>query len=234
MIKLDSIVNDNNKKHNEKWPNIPDHPYRILIIGGSGSGKTNTLLNLINEQRDIDKIYLYAKDLSESKYEHLINNRQNAGIQHLNDSKAFIDCSNTMDDVYENIDNYNPNRKRKVLIVFDDMIADIMTNKNFQSIIKEFFIRCRKINISLVFITQYYFSVPKDVRLNSTHYLIMKINNKRELQNIAINHSADIDDKDFIKIYRECTKETYNFLTIDTTLPSTNTLRFRKNLFDTL
>ena len=122
----------------------------------------------------------------------------------------------------------------KVLIVFDDMITDIMTNKTFQSIIKELFIRCRKINISLVFITQSYFSVPKDVRLNSTHYLIMKINSKRELQNIAINHSADIDYKDFIKFYRECTKEPYNFLTIDTTLTSTNTLRFRKNLFDTL
>ena len=164
MINLDSIVNDNNKKHNENWPYIPDYPYRTLIIGGSGSGKTNTLLNLINEQRDIDKIYLYPKDLSESRYEHLINNRENAGIKHLNDSKAFIDCSNTMDDVYQNIDHYNPNRKRKVLIVFDDMIADIMTNKKFQSVIKELFIRCRKINISLVFITQSYFSVPKDVR----------------------------------------------------------------------
>ena len=89
------------------------------------------MLNLINEQRDIDKIYLNAKDLSESKYEHLINNRENAGIKHLNDSKAFIDCSNTMDDVYENIDLYNPNTKRKVLIFFDDVIADIMTNKKF-------------------------------------------------------------------------------------------------------
>ena len=113
MINAD-IINDNNKKHNEKWPYIPDHPQRILIIGGSRSGKTNTLLNLINEQRDIDKIYLYAKDLSESKYEHLINNRENTGIKHLNDSKAFIDCSNTLDDVYENIDLYNPNRKREV------------------------------------------------------------------------------------------------------------------------
>ena len=209
-------------------------PIQNFNIGGSGSGKTNTLLNLINEQRNIDKIYLYAKDLGESNYEHLIKNRENAVIKHLNDSKAFTDCSNTMNDVYENIDLYNPNRRRKVLIVFNDMIADIMTNKKFQPIIKELFIRCRKINISLVFITQSYFSVPKDVRLNSTHYLIMKIINKRELQNIAINHSADIDYKDFIKIYRECTKEPYNFLTIDTTLPSTNPLRFRKNLFDAL
>ena len=189
--------------------------------------------DLINEQKDIDKIYLYAKDLSESKYEFLIKNRENAGIKHVNDPKAFIECLNTMD-IYENIDDYNPNRRRKILIVFDDMIADIMTNKKFQSIIKELFIRCRKLNISLVFITQSYFSVPKDVRLNSTHYLIMKINNKKELQNIAINHSANIDYKDFMKIYRECTKEPYNFLTIDTTLPSSNPLRFRKNLFDTL
>ena len=153
MINLDNFVNNNNKKHNENLPYIPDHPYKILIIGGSGSGKTNTLPILINEQRDIDKIYLYAKDFSESKYEHLINNCENAGIKHLNDSKAFIECSKTMDDVYENIDHYNPNRKRKVLIVFDDMITDIMTNKKFQSIIKELFIRYRKINISLIFIT---------------------------------------------------------------------------------
>ena len=109
-----------------------------------------------------------------------------------------------------------------------------MTNKKFQAIINELFIRCRKRNISLVFITQSYFSVPKDVRLNSKHYFIMKINNKRELKNIAINHSADIDYKDFMEIYRECTKEPFNFLTIDTTLPSSNPLRFRKNLFDTL
>ena len=139
-----------------------------------------------------------------------------------------------MNDVYENIDDYNPSRKRKVLIVFVDMIADIMTNKKFQAIVKELFIRCRKLNITLVFITQSCFSVPKDVRLNSTHYLIMKINSRRELQNIAINHSAGIDYHDFMKIYRECTKEPYNFLTIDTTLPSSNPLRFRKNLFDTL
>ena len=108
-----------------------------------------------------------------------------------------------MDDLYKNINDYNPIRKRKKLIVFDDMIADIMTNKRFQAIIKELFIRCRKLNISLVFITQSYFSVPKDVRLNSTHYLIMKINYRKELQNIAINDSADIDYKDCMKIYRE-------------------------------
>ena len=146
----------------------------------------------------------------------------------------MIEYSNAMNGVYKNIDNYNPNRKRKILIVFDDMIADIMTNKKFQWIIEYLFVRCRKPNILLVFITQSYFSVPKYVRLNTTHYLIMKINNKSELQNIAINHSADIDYQDVIKIYRECTKELSNFLTIDTKLPSSNPLRFRKNLFDTL
>ena len=108
------------------------------------------------------------------------------------------------------------------------MIADIITNKKFQAIINELFIRCRKINISLVFITQSYFSVPKDVRLNSAHHLITKINSKREIQNIAINHSADIDYKHFVKIYRECTRKPFNFLTIDTTLPASDPLRFRQ------
>ena len=102
------------------------------------------MLNLIYEQKDIDKIYLDAKNLSEPKYEYLIKNRENVGIKHLNDSKAFIECSNTMNDVFENVDDYNPSRKRKILIVFDDMIADIITNKKFQSIMKELFITCRE------------------------------------------------------------------------------------------
>ena len=114
------------------------------------------------------------------------------------------------------------------------MIADIMNNRRFQVIIKELFIRCRKLNISLVFITQSYFSVPKDIRLNSTHYLIMKINNRKDLQNIAIDHSEDTDYKDVMKTYRECTKEPFNFSAIDTTLAASNPLRFRKNLFDSL
>ena len=132
MINLDSITNENNKKHNEKWPYIPDHPYRIIIIGGSGSGKTNALINLINEQNDIDKIYLHAKDLSEPKYEYLIKKREDVRIKHVNNSNAFIECSGTMNDVYQNINDYNLNRRRKTLIIFDDMIADIMTSKNFK------------------------------------------------------------------------------------------------------
>ena len=113
MFNLDDITNKNKKKHNEKWPYIPDYLYRILIIGGSGSGKTNALLNLIKEQDDISKIYLYAKDLTEPKYEFLIKKRKNTRIKHLNDSNAFIQCSSTMDEVYKNIDNYNPSRKEK-------------------------------------------------------------------------------------------------------------------------
>ena len=114
MINLDSITNENNKEHNEKWPSIPDHPYRILIIGGSGSSKTNTFLNLIKEQDNddlIDKMYLYANDLSEPKYEFLIKKCKNAGTEHLNDPNAFTECSNTMDDVHEDIDDYNPSIK---------------------------------------------------------------------------------------------------------------------------
>ena len=166
MINLDSITNGNNKKDNEKWPYIPDYHYRILIIVGSGSGKINTLLNLIKEQDNIDKIYLYAKDLSEPKYEFLIKKRKYAWTKKLNDSNAFTEYSNTVDDVYGNIDDYKPSRRRKTLIVLGDMIVDIMSNIKFQAIIKELFIICSKLNISLVFISQSYFSVPKDVRLN--------------------------------------------------------------------
>ena len=139
MVNLDSITNVNNKKHSEKWPYIPDYLYRIIIVGGSGSGKTNALINLIYEQNDINKIYLYARDLNESKYKYLIKQREDAGIKHLNNPNAFIECSNTMDDIHD----YNSSRRRRSLIVFDDIIADIMDNKKFQPIIKELFIRCR-------------------------------------------------------------------------------------------
>ena len=185
---------------------------------------------MIHNQPDIDKIYLYAKDLYEDKYQYLINKRESAGIIHLNDPKAFIEYLNDMHKVYKNIDKYNPDKENKVLIVFDDMIADMISNKKLNSVVTELFIRGRKLNISLIFITQSYFKVPKDVRNNSTHFFIMKIPNKRELQQIAVNHSSDINTKDFIEIYRKCTDKPYSFLVIDTTLPSNNLLRFRKNL----
>ena len=124
------LQNKNNKDHNKKWLYIPDHPYSMLVIGGSGSEKTNALLNLIKEQdRDnfIDKIYLYANDLNEPKYQFLIKKREYVGIKHLNDPKAFIEYSQCMDDVYNTINDYKPNRNKKILILFDDMTADIMT-----------------------------------------------------------------------------------------------------------
>ena len=134
-----------------------------------------------------------------------------------------------MNDVLTNIDDYNKKRKRKVLIVFDDMIAGIMSSKKFKAIIKELFIRCRKLNISIVFITQSYFRTPKDVRLNSTHYVIMKIRSRKELQNIAQENSGDIDFKDFLKTYKDYTSKLYSCMIIDATVPSGNPMRFRKN-----
>ena len=179
MINFDDYANEKKAKHNLKWPYIPDYLYRTLIIGGSGSGKTDALLNLKNNQPDIDKIYLYAKDPYEAIHQYLINKRQSTGINHFNDPKAFIEYSNDMQDVYKNIDEYNVDKVRKILIVFDDMIADMIDNKKLNSIVTNLFITGRKLNIPLVFITQLYFEVPNNFRLNSTQLFIMKIPNKR-------------------------------------------------------
>ena len=232
MINFDDYANENRTAYNKNWPCIPDHPYRILIIVDSGSGKTNLLLNLIKSQPDIDKIYLYARDPYESKYQYLINKREDVGINHFNDPKAFIEYLNDMHDVYKHIDDYNPGKENKILIVFDDMIADMINNNKLNSIVTELSIRGRKLNISIVFIMQSYFKVPKNARLNTTHFLIMKISNKKEIQQITINHSSDIDFKDFVKIYKKCTDEPYSFLVSDNTLTSDNSLRFRKNLYN--
>ena len=137
------------------------------------------LLNLINNQPDIDETYLYAKDPYKAKYQYSINKREKVGLDHFKDPKAFMEYSNDIQDFYKNIDNYNPGRERKILIMFDDMIADMINNKKINPVVTELFIRGRKLNISIAFITQSYFKVPKDVRLNSTHFLIMKIPNKR-------------------------------------------------------
>ena len=177
-------------------------------------------------------IYLYAIDPYESKYQYLINKKESVGINYFNDPKAFIDYSNDMHDAYKNIDYYNPDKENKILIVFDNMIADMINNKKLNSVVTELFIRGRKLNISLVFITQSYFKVPRDVRLNTTHFFIAKIPNKRELQQIAINHSLDINTKDWANIYRKYTAEPYSLLVIDTTLPSNNPVKFRKNLLN--
>ena len=137
MFNFDYITKEDIKEPNPNWPEIPDHSYRVLIVGGSGSGKTNALLNLIHNEPDIDKIYLYAKDLYEVKNQLLINKRESTGLKFLNDSKAFIEHSNDMDDIYKNIEDYNPNKKRKILIIFDDMIADMLSNKKLNPIVTE-------------------------------------------------------------------------------------------------
>ena len=123
------------KEHNLNWPQIPDHPCGILIVGGSGSAKTNSLFNLISHQPDIDKIYLYAKDPYEANYQFLINKREGTVLKNLSDSKAFIEYSNNMDGIYKNIEEYKPNKKRKILIAFDDMIAHMLSNKKLNPIV---------------------------------------------------------------------------------------------------
>ena len=143
MFNFDYITKEDIKEHNPKWPEISDHPYLILIIRGSGSGKTNVLLNLINHEPDTDKIYLYAKDSYEAKYQLLINKRKSTGLKYLNNSKAFIEYSNDMDDIYKNIEECNLNKKQKMLIVFDNMIADMLSNKRPNPIVTELYIRRR-------------------------------------------------------------------------------------------
>ena len=192
--------------------------------------RTNTLLHLIDNLHPIDTIYLYAKDIHEPKYEYLINKREQAGIKNLNDPNAFIEYSDDMNDVLDDINDYNKNREKQVLIVFDDMIADIEYNKNFKRIIKELFYRARKINVSIVFITQSYFRALKDARLYSTHYILMKIGNKKELKRIAEEKSGHLDYKDFLEMYNYCTKDSYSFMTIDAR--PTATIPFKKNFND--
>ena len=209
MLNLDNIVSYKNENKDNNWS------FRMLIIGPSGSGKTNTLLHLINNLHPIDKIYLYAKDLHQPKYEYLINKREQAGIKNLDDPKAFIEYSDDMDDALDDINNYNKNRDKKVLIVFDDMIPDIKCNKKIKKIIKELFHRARKLNVSIVFIMQSYFRALKDARLNSTHYILMKIGDKKELKRIAEEKSGHLDYKDFLKMYNYCTRKPYSFMTID-------------------
>ena len=132
-------------------------------------------------------MYLYAKDPFEAKYQLLLHKRASVGLKYFEDPKTFIEYLNDTD-IYENIDEYNPNKKRKILTVFDNMIADMLSNTKLNPVVTELYIGSRKMNISLVFITRSYFAVPKNIRLNSKHYFIMKIPNKQELQQIAIVH----------------------------------------------
>ena len=152
MISFDDYANENKIQHNLKGLYIPDHPYRVLITGRSRPGKTNALLNLINNQPGIDKIYLYAKD----PYEYLINKHEKVALNYYDNPNAFTEYSNNMQDVYKDIDEYNADKERKILIFFDDIIADMITNKELNSIGTDLFIRGRKLNISFVFIKQSY------------------------------------------------------------------------------
>ena len=170
-------------KQCKKWSNlmmlqkeplqIPDHPYKILIVGGSGSGKTNSLFNLISYQPDIDKIYLYAENPHEAKYQLLINKQDSASLKLLLNTQM-------------------------IWILF--ICNPVVTN---------WFIRGKKLNISLVFVSQSYFAVLKNIRLNSKHYLIMKIQNKQEFQQAAFNNSSDIDIIEFINLYKKCTAKPF-------------------------
>ena len=129
MINFDDAIKEETKEHNPNWPQIPDRSSRILIIGGSVSGETNSLFNLIIQQPGIGIICFYAKDPYEVKNQLLINKRESTGLKHFIDSRAFIEYSNDMDDIYKNIEEYNLNKKRKILIIFYDMIADMLSNK---------------------------------------------------------------------------------------------------------
>ena len=146
--------------------------------------------------------------------------------------KLLLNTQNDMDDIYKNIDKYNPNKKREILIVFDEMIPDMLSNRKLNPIVPELFIRGRKLNISLVFIRESYFAIPKNTRMNSTHYFVTNIPNKREPQQTAFNHSSDIEFQDFINLYKKCTAKLYYFLVIDTTVASDNFSRVRKNLLE--
>ena len=154
-INLDDVLKEETKEHSN-WSQIPD-PYIILRIRGSASGKKN----LLSQQPNIGKVYLYAKDPYEAKYQFLIHNKRSAGLKHFNDFKAFIEYCNNTDDIYKNIEEYSPNKKQKVLIVFNDMVSDMLSNRKLTQIGTELFIRGRKLNISLVSIKQSYLAVPK-------------------------------------------------------------------------
>ena len=145
-INFDVVAKENTREHYPNWLQILDHPYRILTIAGSGYGKTSSLFNLINQKPDIDKICLYAKDPYEAKYQFLITKRKDVGTKHFNDSKAFIEHSNNKNDLHKTIREYNPNKKRKILVVFDDMIADMLNDKKLNPIVTELFIKGRKLD----------------------------------------------------------------------------------------
>ena len=210
MINFNYITNESKEKHNSNWPQIPDHPYRILIIGDSGSGKTNSLFNLIYHQPDTDKPYLHVKDSYEAKYQFLINKRKKTCLKHFNDSKAFIEYPKNMDDIYKNIEK-NYLEKRKILFIFY-----MLNNKELNTIVTEVIIRGRKLNLSLAYYIVLFCSTKKyQIKFCAIFY-----HENSKLQQIAFNNLPDIDFKDFMNLYKRCTAKPFSFLVIDTTLAS--------------
>ena len=183
IMNFDDVKEEDIKEHNSNWPQTFDHLCRILIIGRSGSGKTSSLFNPISHLPDTDKIHLYPNSPYEAKYQLLINKKYS--LKNLNGSKAFIEYLNDKNDIYKNIEEYNPNKKRKILVIFDDMIVDMISNKELNSIGTELFIRGKKLNILLFLLHNLILLHQKNIRLNSTQYFIMKIPNTRELQQIV-------------------------------------------------
>ena len=176
------------------------------------------------------KLTYTLKSIWSAKYHFFIKKREDIRAKHFKDSKDFIEYSNVMDHISKNTEEHNPNKKCKILIVFNDMIADMLNNKKPNPILTELFIRGGKLNKSLVFLAQSYFSLPKNVRLNFTHYFIIKIPNEQKLQQMALNNWSDIIDfNDFMNLYKTYTAKTYSFLVTDGALASDNPLRFRKN-----
>ena len=214
MLNFDYITKLDIKEHNAKRPEGRSGPWSgsdqwiILIVRKSGYGKRNALLNLINHEADTDQVDLYAKDLYEAKCQLLINKRKITGLKYQNGSKDFIEYSNIRKQL-KYWRNQAKQKKRKILIVHDDMIADMLivtnsqpNNSNTNPIVIELLIKERKLHISLVFIIQPYFAVPKNIRLNSTHHFVMKNLNKRELQKILFNYSSDMDFQEFVNRYK--------------------------------
>ena len=202
MINFDDVVKENMKERNSNWPQIHVHPYIILITGTSESGKTNSLFNQIK--------FIYLLKMHMKQNNNFWLTKKKVQVYRILMILKRIEYSNNMVDIY------------KILIVFDDIIADMLSIKKLKPLVTEFFIRGRKLNIYFLFITQSYFVVPKDIRLNSMHYFIMEIPNKRELEHIASHSSSDIDLNDFMNLYTKCTSKPYSFLAIHATLASDN------------
>ena len=192
------------KQYRNHCKYMPQHPFRMTIVGPSNSGKTNILIHIIKTCQNFDKIYLYAKKLDEPLYQYLIKHWGDIGTRYgLNLIEYSNDISQTID-----VDQIDENKQN--LLIFDDMV----TEKHLKGV-EELFIRGRKQNASIIFISQSYFSIPKNIRLNCDYFVITKMGNKKELIEIAKDHTTDINNDKFKEIYREATKDPYSVLVID-------------------